>query len=142
MANRPPTAALTVSPTMLAAGRRVRLDATGSRDPEGLRLVYEWDLDGDGTFEAGSGSTAVANKAFTVDGRKLVRVRVNDPHGGRAVAEAWSTWTAACRASPTCASRPAGSRGAPQPGRTTRRVPAGRRRGRPRFASGSPRRRR
>jgi sugar lactone lactonase YvrE len=84
--NRPPTAALAVGSPLVAAGRRVSLDASGSRDPEGLRLVYEWDLNGDGSFEVGSGTTAGAMPAFAVGGRKVVRVRVNDPHGGRAVA--------------------------------------------------------
>jgi DNA-binding beta-propeller fold protein YncE len=85
--NRPPTAALSIAPQMVAAGRQVALDASGSRDPEGLRLVYEWDLDGDGSFEAGSGTTPAAAPRFATDGLKTVRVRVNDPHGGRAVAE-------------------------------------------------------
>jgi PKD domain len=86
--NRPPTAALSAAPSEVAAGRQVRLDASGSRDPEGLRLVYEWDLDGDGSFEAGSGSTPAAAPRFVTDGPKTVRVRANDPHGGRAVAQA------------------------------------------------------
>ncbi|MEA2420625.1 MAG: hypothetical protein QOE60_2831 [Thermoleophilaceae bacterium] len=85
--NRPPTAALAIKPKMVAAGRNVTLDASGSRDPEGLRLVYEWDLDGNGTFEAGSGTTPTAMPKFSGDGVKTVRVRVDDPHGGRTVAE-------------------------------------------------------
>jgi hypothetical protein len=85
--NRPPTAALSISPKVVAAGRQVTLDASGSRDPEGLRLVYEWDLDGNGTFEAGSGTTPTAMPTFAGDGIKTVRVRVDDPHGGRAVAQ-------------------------------------------------------
>ncbi len=87
VANRPPTAALEISPSMVAAGQRVTLDASGSRDPEGLRLVYEWDVDGNGTFEAGSGTTPSAMPRFAGDGIKTVWVRVNDPHGGRAVTE-------------------------------------------------------
>jgi hypothetical protein len=86
--NFPPTPALAARPKMVAAGQRVTLDASGSRDPEGLRLVYEWDLDGNGTFEAGSGTTPTAMPRFSGNGIKTVRVRVNDPHGGRAVAEA------------------------------------------------------
>jgi hypothetical protein len=87
VANLPPSAGLAVKPAVVAAGRQVTLDASGSRDPEGMRLVYEWDLDGNGTFEAGSGTTPTAMPRFSVDGPKIVRVRVNDPHGGRAVAE-------------------------------------------------------
>jgi sugar lactone lactonase YvrE len=85
--NRPPAAALAISPKKVAAGRPVTLDASGSRDPEGLRLVYEWDLDGDGTFEAGSGTTPTAMPRFAGDGIRTVRVRVDDPHGGHAVAQ-------------------------------------------------------
>jgi DNA-binding beta-propeller fold protein YncE len=86
--NRPPTAALAVNPTVVAAGNPVRLDASRSSDPEGLALAYEWDLDGDGGFETGSGAIATASRSFGHHGPATVRVRVNDPHGGRAVAEA------------------------------------------------------
>ena len=64
--NRPPTATLTASPATVAGGAPVRFDASGSRDPEGQRLVYEWDLDGNGSFEAGSGTTPAA-APVTVD---------------------------------------------------------------------------
>jgi DNA-binding beta-propeller fold protein YncE len=86
--NRPPSAALELDPPVVAAGRPVRLDASRSGDPERLPLVYEWDLDGDGGFEAGSGGTATASRSFGNHGAATVRVRVNDPHGGRAVADA------------------------------------------------------
>jgi sugar lactone lactonase YvrE len=86
VANHPPSAALSLPPAV-AAGRPVQLDASRSGDPEQLPLVFEWDLDGDGAFEAGSGGTATASRSFTTHGPATVRVRVNDPHGGRAVAE-------------------------------------------------------
>jgi DNA-binding beta-propeller fold protein YncE len=85
--NQPPSAALTADPPVVAAGRPVGLDASRSGDPERLPLVYEWDLDGDGSFEAGSGGTAAASRSFATHGPATVRVRVNDPHGGQAVAE-------------------------------------------------------
>jgi DNA-binding beta-propeller fold protein YncE len=85
--NRPPSASLTLPPAV-AAGRPVQLDASRSGDPEQLPLVYEWDLDGDGSFEAGSGGTATASRSFATHGPATVRVRVSDPHGGRAVADA------------------------------------------------------
>ncbi|MGH2805567.1 MAG: PKD domain-containing protein, partial [Thermoleophilaceae bacterium] len=86
--NRAPVAALAADPPVVAAGRPVRIDGSRSSDPEGLRLVYEWDLDGDGAFESGSGLTPTASRSFGVHGPATVRMRVNDPHGGRAVAEA------------------------------------------------------
>jgi PKD domain len=84
--NRPPLAALTASTDLVPTGKPVTLDASGSRDPEGLQLVYEWDLDGNGTFETGSGTTPTAMPRFATDGTRTLRVRVNDPHGGRSVA--------------------------------------------------------
>jgi DNA-binding beta-propeller fold protein YncE len=86
--NRAPSASLKLDPPVVAAGRPVQLDATHSGDPEQLPLLYEWDLDGDGVFEAGSGEVPTASRAFAINGMATVRVRVNDPHGGRAVAEA------------------------------------------------------
>jgi hypothetical protein len=86
VANRAPSASLSLPPAV-AAGRPVQLDASRSGDPEQLPLVFEWDLDGDGAFEAGSGGTATASRSFATHGPATVRVRVNDPHGGRAVAE-------------------------------------------------------
>lgn len=86
--NHPPSAALTLDRPVVAAGRPVRLDASRSSDPERLALAHEWDLDGDGAFEAGSGGIATASRSFARHGPATVRVRVNDPHGGRAVAEA------------------------------------------------------
>jgi DNA-binding beta-propeller fold protein YncE len=86
--NRPPSAALRLDRSLVAAGQPVRLDASGSSDPEGVPLVFEWDLDGDGTFEAGSGGAATATRSFSTNGPVTMRVRVNDRHGARAVAEA------------------------------------------------------
>jgi DNA-binding beta-propeller fold protein YncE len=84
--NRPPLATLTAAPDLVATRKQVKLDASGSRDPEGLQLVYEWDLDGNGTFETGSGTTPTATPRFATEGTRRLRVRVNDPHGGRSVA--------------------------------------------------------
>lgn len=47
----PPSAALTATPASGVAPLLVRLDASGSRDPEGRALLYRFDLDGDGSFD-------------------------------------------------------------------------------------------
>jgi sugar lactone lactonase YvrE len=85
--NLPPTAALAPARPVVAAGERLRLDASASRDAEGLRLAYEWDLDGNGAFELGTGGLSAAARAWRREGRVTVRVRVSDPHGGSAVAQ-------------------------------------------------------
>jgi DNA-binding beta-propeller fold protein YncE len=89
--NHPPTAELSLSPARVAAGRTVRVDGSGSGDPDRQRLVYEWDLDGDGTYEVNSGTNPVVNQEFSRDGSRTVRLRVDDPHGGSAVASATLT---------------------------------------------------
>jgi DNA-binding beta-propeller fold protein YncE len=86
--NAAPVAALRLAPDLIRAGGQVKLDASGSRDPEGLQLVYEWDLDGNGSFETASGTTPTARPRFATGGTRTIRVRVNDPHGGQAVASA------------------------------------------------------
>jgi hypothetical protein len=85
--SRPPRAQLAFNRPLVAAGDPVRLDASGSRDPEGQRLVYEWDLNGDGMFEHGTAGLPSITRVWRRDGPKTARVRVNDPHGGRSVAQ-------------------------------------------------------
>jgi DNA-binding beta-propeller fold protein YncE len=141
VANRPPSASLTL-PAAVAAGRPVQLDASRSGDPEQLPLVYEWDLDGDGSFEAGSGRTAKASRSFATHGPATVRVRVNDPHGGRAVAEA-SVMVDGAAPVIGHLRRGAGVLAVKRPARRLRRTrPRGQVRPRPRAQATAPRRRR
>jgi hypothetical protein len=88
VANGPPVPVLTVTPGVVAAGRQVSFDASGSADPEGLQLRYEWDLDGNGSFEIGGGTTPRITRAYTGTTTLTARVRVSDPHGASAVAGA------------------------------------------------------
>ena len=62
--NRAPAAELTFAPRRVAGGRMVSFDASGSTDPERLPLRYEWDLDGNGSFETGSGTQARTSLTF------------------------------------------------------------------------------
>jgi glucose/arabinose dehydrogenase/PKD repeat protein len=81
--NALPRAVLTISPASGTAPLTVLLDAQKSTDPEGAALTYEWDLDNDGTFDAGAMSRS---HVFTVDGTYRVRLRVTDDLGGTDIA--------------------------------------------------------
>jgi DNA-binding beta-propeller fold protein YncE len=85
--NRPPTAALSFAPARVRGGQPVSFDASGSRDPEGLGLRYEWDLDGDGDFDS-AGVQPRASLAFSSSTTVTPRVRVTDPHGAQRTASA------------------------------------------------------
>ena len=70
-----PTARLTATPANPFTDASVALDASTSTDPDGTIAKYEWDLDGNGSFESDTGH----------DGDQLGVVR--DPgraHGARA----------------------------------------------------------
>jgi sugar lactone lactonase YvrE len=85
--NRPPTATLTASPATAAGGQPVRFDASGSSDPEGQSLLYDWDLDGDGAFEMRTATPDVSH-AYSDTRALTAQVRVSDPHRAMATASA------------------------------------------------------
>jgi hypothetical protein len=102
--NQPPTASYDkrcskVGTFFLCSGLAVRegkpalLDASPSKDPDGSIVRYEWDLDGNGDFEADTGATPSVTHTFNlykglVDPRKrVVRVRVTDNEGATDVEE-------------------------------------------------------
>ena len=78
--NRAPTATLTASPTSGPAPLTVRFDASGSSDPDGQTLSFEWDF-GDGIM-APNGS--VQTHTYQNAGRFTARVTVRDGAGGTA----------------------------------------------------------
>ena len=49
--NQPPVAYATANPTSGQMPLTVSFDGTGSSDPEGGALTYEWDLDGEGAYD-------------------------------------------------------------------------------------------
>jgi len=87
-ANRPPSAALTGSPSTAETGETVSLDAGGSTDSDGSISEYRWDLDGDGTVERTT-SAPTASTSFGQSGEYDVAVTVVDDDGATDVA----TWT-------------------------------------------------
>lgn len=78
--NLPPTAELRVDPVEGPAGE-VFLYATKNKDPEGAPLHYEFDTDGDGTFETDTGDRDFLLTELTEPGVHLVGLRVTDDAG-------------------------------------------------------------
>jgi hypothetical protein len=88
VANRAPAASLSASPGVVAGGKQVSFDASGSRDPEGLGVRYSWDLDGNGSFETSTGTAPTVSRAYTGTTTFTARVQVSDPHGAASIAGA------------------------------------------------------
>jgi PKD repeat protein len=78
--NRAPVARIT-APATAAVGATVTVDGTRSSDPDGTVARYDWDLDGDGTYET-QGATAPLTLAHA--GAWTVRLRVTDAFGATA----------------------------------------------------------
>ncbi|TMK56776.1 MAG: PKD domain-containing protein [Actinobacteria bacterium] len=77
-ANHKPTAALTITPNPVAIGGNATFDASGSTDSDGTISKYEWDLDGNGTYETNTGSTPTASAKYTTEAQIPISVRVYD----------------------------------------------------------------
>jgi PKD repeat protein len=75
---QPPIAAFTHSPTYPVAGQLVTLNATGSSDPDGSIVLYRWDLNGDGLYDA---SGPIIQGSFGLAGVVAVRLDVTDDDG-------------------------------------------------------------
>ncbi|MCK4390439.1 MAG: PKD domain-containing protein [Desulfobacterales bacterium] len=56
----------------------VRFDASGSRDVDGQIIRYEWDFDGDGTYDYESADTPVVTHTFSSPGMYNPVLRVTD----------------------------------------------------------------
>ncbi|HEX8084141.1 MAG TPA: Ig-like domain-containing protein [Solirubrobacteraceae bacterium] len=81
-----PVAALAAAPNPVLAGDDVVLDAGGSTDAfAGPIAKYEWDADGDGSFEADTGGSPTLTTSF-VTGEHTPGVRITDVVGHTATA--------------------------------------------------------
>jgi hypothetical protein len=78
--NQRPTAVFSSTPLAPAAGSPATLDASGSSDDTGI-AKYEWDLNGDGTFETDTQTTPTTPVTFPTPGPANVRLRVTDTDG-------------------------------------------------------------
>ena len=84
-----PVARLRASDARPRRGETITLSAAGSTDPEGRLTRFEYDLDGDGTFELDGGDFGDRQTtSYATVGEKRPRVRVTDAAGATDVATA------------------------------------------------------
>jgi len=76
--NQPPQARFSYSPSNPASGERVRFDGSGSYDPDGNIVRWEWDFDDDGNIDA---TGRQGYNTYYGTGRTLVRLTVTDNDG-------------------------------------------------------------
>ncbi len=81
-----PKAALSGPTASVLTGAAVVLDASASSVAFGSVARYEWDLNGDGSFERDGGSSATLTTSFAAAGGRTVSVKVAAPGGKTAVA--------------------------------------------------------
>jgi PKD repeat protein len=79
--HRAPTAAFTVAPSPAVAGEQVTFDGSSSSDDLAAVARYEWDLDGDGTFETDTKANPTATHTYAQPGQVTVRLKVTDNQG-------------------------------------------------------------
>jgi plastocyanin len=76
----PATVSFSVTPAAPRAGQPVTFTYTGSADPDGSLVGWQWDLDGDGSFETSTPGGTVT-KTFSSAGAVTVRMRAVDDSG-------------------------------------------------------------
>ena len=76
--NRRPVARFTMAPNPVKLGVAVTFDGSTSSDPDGTIVKYEWDLDGNGTYELNSGSNPRVTRGYSTPGPVAVHLRVTD----------------------------------------------------------------
>ena len=84
IANQAPSASFSASPNPVLVGTNVTFDASASSDPDGSIAHYEWDLDGNGTFETDGGSSRTVTRSYASAGTVNVGLRVTDNGGNTA----------------------------------------------------------
>ncbi|PTL58636.1 S8 family serine peptidase [Paraconexibacter algicola] len=106
------------APTTALVDETVTLDASPAVDRDGSLTRFEWDLDGDGTFERDNGTARTQTVAFPTVGAKPVALRVTDDRGARRTRSATITVGTPPPAPPAPTPTPSATP-APQPTPTT-----------------------
>ncbi|MCB1222122.1 MAG: PKD domain-containing protein [Planctomycetales bacterium] len=83
--NGQPTAVLSLADSEVQKGDIVVLNGSLSSDSDGSIVLYEWDTDGDGSFDADSGDSSTLNIGAGTAGPLLLQLRVTDDDGATAV---------------------------------------------------------
>ena len=78
--NSPPTAALAADRTSGIAPFVINFDASGSNDPDGSIVKYEWDFDNNGSFDSYS-AAPTEQHLYDLRGTYTCRLRVTDNDG-------------------------------------------------------------
>lgn len=84
--SRAPTAVIYVSTSSGSNPLTLRMHGNSSSDPDGSIAFWEWDFNGDGTYDYGSASTSDIYYTYYTDGVFLLTLRVTDNHGNQATA--------------------------------------------------------
>lgn len=78
--HRAPTAVLAATPASPIVNQQVTLSGAGSTD-DGTIAKYQFDLNGDGTFETDTAAVPTTTTTFTTPGPKTVGMKVTDADG-------------------------------------------------------------
>ncbi len=97
--NQPPTADAG-GPYAGAVSELITFDASGSTDSDGTIVTYEWDFDGDLTYDVSQGTPTIAH-SYPSQGIYNVTVRVTDDQGATDTASTQATIGAAANQPPT-----------------------------------------
>jgi hypothetical protein len=85
-----PVAIFTEDKHVVDIGEPINLDASASYDPDGTIVLYEWDIDGDGTYDVSS-TSPTTSIVYGASGTYTVVLRVTDNDGRSGTARAVKT---------------------------------------------------
>jgi hypothetical protein len=80
--NVPPSVSASAAPNPAQIGQTVNFSSSAN-DTDGTITGYEWDLDGDGTFDPGV-TSANPSRSYATAGVRTIKVRVTDNDGAKA----------------------------------------------------------